>query len=51
VTVTSTIPMTLDYLTDNQRRRADALILARYLFPQTNPEWVLKAAQWIAGTT
>jgi hypothetical protein len=44
-----TIPLTMDYLATEQRRRAESLILVRALFPMTNPEWCLKAAQWVAG--
>jgi len=47
--VTTTIPLAMDLLATDQRRRAEALILVRALFPNTNPEWVLKAAQWVAG--
>lgn len=38
-----------DRFTPDQRRRAEALALVRFLFPNTTPtpEWVLKAARWI----
>jgi len=37
-----------EHFTPDQRRRAEALALVRFLFPNTVPEWVLKAARWIA---
>jgi hypothetical protein len=44
----SSYQLSPDYLSTDQRRRAEALALVRFLFPNTNPEWILKCARWVA---